>query len=98
LAFLKKAKGEGDRFLIVGLHTDPTINKYKGSNYPIMNLHERALSILACRYVDEIVIGAPYTVTKDLLEHFNVSLVLHGKTSFKRDPETNAVSIFTISV
>lgn len=77
LDFLKTAKEQGD-FLIVGLHTDPTVNRYKGSNYPIMNLHERVLSVLACRYVNEVVIGAPYAVTEELLSHFNVSLVCHG--------------------
>lgn len=48
LDFLEKAKEHGD-FLIVGLHTDPEVNKYKGGNYPIMNLHERVLSVLACK-------------------------------------------------
>lgn len=48
LDFLEKAKTFGD-FLIVGLHTDPEVNKYKGKNYPIMNLHERVLSVLACK-------------------------------------------------
>lgn len=48
LDFLEKAKALGD-YLIVGLHTDPVVNQYKGSNYPIMNLHERVLSVLACK-------------------------------------------------
>lgn len=48
LDFLEKAKQQGD-YLIVGLHTDPVVNQYKGSNYPIMNLHERVLSVLACK-------------------------------------------------
>lgn len=48
LEFLEKAKQMGD-YLIVGLHTDPVVNQYKGSNYPIMNLHERTLSVLACK-------------------------------------------------
>lgn len=48
LDFLEKAKQMGD-YLIVGLHTDPVVNEYKGSNYPIMNLHERTLSVLACK-------------------------------------------------
>lgn len=48
LDFLEKAKELGD-YLIVGLHTDPVVNKYKGGNYPIMNLHERVLSVLACK-------------------------------------------------
>ena len=40
LDFLELARSKGD-YLIVGLHTDPTVNRYKGANYPIMNLHER---------------------------------------------------------
>lgn len=48
LDFLEKAKSLGD-YIIVGLHTDPAVNKYKGGNYPIMNLHERVLSVLACK-------------------------------------------------
>lgn len=84
LDFLQKAKECGD-YLIVGLHTDPVVNRYKGSNYPIMNLHERVLSVLACKYVSEVVIGAPYTVTQDLLDHFNVNVVVHGHTEVKKD-------------
>ncbi|KAJ8953984.1 hypothetical protein NQ314_007177 [Rhamnusium bicolor] len=79
-----KAKEQGD-YLIVGLHTDPVVNRYKRSNYPIMNLHERVLSVLACKYVSEVVIGAPYTVSKDLMEHFKVDVVVHGKTPVMED-------------
>jgi ethanolamine-phosphate cytidylyltransferase len=77
-------------FLLVGIHDDRTANEVKGSNYPIMNLHERVLSVLACRYVDEVVIGAPYSVTRELLEAsgFKISLVVHGKTTV--DPDINA--------
>jgi len=32
-----------------------------------MNLHERSLSVLACRYVDEVIIGAPREVTQDMV-------------------------------
>ncbi|CAG2230202.1 PCYT2 [Mytilus edulis] len=82
--FLEKVSKEGD-FIIVGLHTDPVVNRYKGSNFPIMNLHERVLSVLACRYVNEVVIGAPYAVTADLLDHFKVDLVCHGDTPIMDD-------------
>merc|ERR1712136_497774 len=84
LDFLEKARAEGD-YLIVGLHTDPVVNQYKGANYPIMNLHERVLSVLACRYVDEVVIGAPYSVTADMLDHFKVDVVCHGNTPVSFD-------------
>lgn len=79
LSFLQKAAAHGD-YMVVGLHTDAEVNRYCGSNYPIMNLHERVLSVLACRFVDEVVIGAPYEVSSDLLSHFHVSLVIHGNT------------------
>nr|XP_002742026.1 PREDICTED: ethanolamine-phosphate cytidylyltransferase-like [Saccoglossus kowalevskii] len=84
LDFLEKARELGE-YIIVGLHTDPVVNRYKGSNYPIMNLHERVLSVLACRHVAEVVIGAPYQVTPELLDHFKVDLVCHGMTPVMAD-------------
>ncbi|CAO3650110.1 unnamed protein product [Cunninghamella echinulata] len=83
--FLKRAKALGD-FLIVGVHDDQTVNAIKGSNYPLMNLHERALSVLACRYVDEVIIGAPYSVTEDVLnKEYNVHIVAHSNTEIEPD-------------
>lgn len=46
--FLEKVKQHAE-YVVVGLHTDIVVNKYRGSNYPIMNLHERVLSVLACK-------------------------------------------------
>ncbi|XP_046895097.1 ethanolamine-phosphate cytidylyltransferase isoform X2 [Hypomesus transpacificus] len=74
-------------YVIVGLHFDQEVNRYKGKNYPIMNVHERTLSVLACRYVSEVVIGAPYAVSRDLLDHFKVDLVCHGKTEVFPDKD-----------
>lgn len=78
--FLEKASQLGD-YVIVGLLTDHESNKNFGYNYPIMNLHERVLAVLACRHVDEVVIGAPYHVTRETMEHFNVDVVVHGTPS-----------------
>ncbi len=44
---LRKAK-EAGQFLIVGIHTDATIEEVHGQS-PVMNLHERVLSVLALR-------------------------------------------------
>eukprot|EP00180_Rhodochaete_pulchella_P002797 Plantae.Rhodophyta-Rhodochaete_pulchella.ctg437.p1 GENE.Plantae.Rhodophyta-Rhodochaete_pulchella.ctg437~~Plantae.Rhodophyta-Rhodochaete_pulchella.ctg437.p1 ORF type:complete len:350 (+),score=57.71 Plantae.Rhodophyta-Rhodochaete_pulchella.ctg437:142-1050(+) len=74
---LRKAKELGD-FLLVGIHDDVTVNQYKGRNFPIMNLHERTLSVLSCRSVDEVIIGAPWSVTEDLIKTMNISVVVHG--------------------
>ncbi|KAE8677176.1 Ethanolamine-phosphate cytidylyltransferase [Hibiscus syriacus] len=74
---LKKARQLGD-FLLVGIHTDHIVSEQRGMPYPVMHLLERTLSVLACRYVDEVIIGAPWGVTKDMITTFNISLVVHG--------------------
>ncbi|XP_012474161.1 ethanolamine-phosphate cytidylyltransferase [Gossypium raimondii] len=74
---LKKARQLGD-FLLVGIHTDHIVREHRGMPYPVMHVHERSLSVLACRYVDEVIIGAPWEVTKDMITTFNISIVVHG--------------------
>jgi len=76
---LEKAKKEGD-YLIVGVYDDQTVNSYQGKNLPIMNLYERVLGVLSCRYVDEVVIGAPIEVTKDFLDSMKIQIVVCGTT------------------
>jgi ethanolamine-phosphate cytidylyltransferase len=73
---LRSARQLGD-FLLVGIHDDQSIRDSRGYR-PIMHLHERTLSVLACRYVDEVIIGAPWEVSKDMITTFNISLVVHG--------------------
>lgn len=77
IEYMRKAKELGD-FLLVGICDDETVNKHKGSNWPIMDLHERTLCVLSCKYVDEVIIGAPWEVSKDLITTMNVGLVVHG--------------------
>jgi len=74
---LKKTKEQGD-FLIVGIHDDETVNKHKGSNYPILSLQERVLNILALRYCDEVIIGAPWKISEHLIKSLNIQLVVQG--------------------
>ncbi|CAD6337605.1 unnamed protein product [Miscanthus lutarioriparius] len=81
---LRLARELGD-FLLVGIHTDQTISSTRGRHRPIMNLHERSLSVLACRYVDEVIIGAPWDVSKDMITTFNISLVVHGTIAENMD-------------
>lgn len=56
IKILQEARKHGD-FLLVGLHTDEDVSERRGAHLPIMSLHERSLSVLACRFVDEIVMG-----------------------------------------
>ena len=63
-------------YLIVGIHGDAIVNKIQGMNLPLMNLHERVLSVLGCRHVDDVVIDAPYVITKQMMESLNISEVV----------------------
>jgi ethanolamine-phosphate cytidylyltransferase len=72
---LQAAKALGS-FLLVGVHDDPTINRSLGKNYPIMNLHERVLNVLSCGHVDDVIIGAPWTVSEDMITTFNIQKVV----------------------
>lgn len=78
--FLEQARKLGD-YLIVGVFPDDVANRVRGSNYPIMNLHERVLSVLSCRFVDDVVFGAPWKITRDLMVTFNITVVAHGVVS-----------------
>ncbi|XP_021724989.1 ethanolamine-phosphate cytidylyltransferase-like [Chenopodium quinoa] len=77
---LRAARQLGD-FLLVGIYTDQTVSEIRGPGYPLMNLHERSLSVLGCRYVDEIIMGSPWEVTADMVTTFNICLVVHGTIS-----------------
>lgn len=61
---------------MVGIYSDETINNLKGSNFPIQNLHERVLNILAMKYVDEVIIGAPWLISEQFITNMNINLVL----------------------
>lgn len=45
---------------------------------PLMNLHERVLSVLGCQYVDDVLIDAPYEITPEMIARLNISEVLTG--------------------
>ncbi len=37
--------------------------------------------------MDEVVIGAPYSVTKGLMEHMKIDIVCHGETNVADDED-----------
>jgi ethanolamine-phosphate cytidylyltransferase len=45
---------------------------------PLMNLHERVLSVLGCEYVDDVLIDAPYEITPEMISRLNISEVVCG--------------------
>lgn len=82
--FLRAAKGLGT-YLVVGVHEDAEVERIKGRGRPVMRLTERVLGVLSCRYVDEVLIGAPYSVTCEVITRYRVSAVAHGATPVSRD-------------
>lgn len=63
IMMLKEAKSVCD-YLIVGLQTDPTIDRSE-KNKPVQSVFERFVQLQACKYVDEVVV---YETEKDLLD------------------------------
>ena len=62
ILMLKDARNQCDR-LIVGLQTDPTIDRPETKNKPIQSIEERKIQLEAVKYIDEIII---YTTEKEL--------------------------------
>lgn len=46
-----KGQDYGPVFLVAGVHDDEVINRWKGVNYPIMNIYERGLCVLQCKVI-----------------------------------------------
>ena len=92
----------GQAYIVAGVHDDHVINHWKGLNYPIMNIYERGLCVLQCRYINAVVFGAPFAPSKPYLETLplgRIDAVYHGPTSFMPltfDPysDAKAMAIF----
>lgn len=87
IEFLKKVNEaeQGKAYIVAGVHNDIVINQYRGSNYPIMNIYERGLCVLQCRYIQAVVFGAPLAPSKVYLESMpmgQISALYHGPTSY----------------
>ena len=62
VAMLAEARGQCD-YLIVGLQTDPTIDRPDTKNKPVQSIVERQIQLQAVKYVDEIIV---YQTESDL--------------------------------
>lgn len=62
IMMLKEARTQCD-YLIVGLQTDPTIDRPE-KNKPVQGVFERYEQLKACKYIDEILV---YATEEDLL-------------------------------
>lgn len=78
IGMLREARANCD-YLIVGLQTDPTIDRPNEKNKPVQTLVERYAQLNALKLVDEIV---PYQTEQDLvdiLELFQIDVRFLGE-------------------
>lgn len=83
-------------YLVVGVHDDVPV---PGRMPPIMTLQERVLNVLAMKYVDDVIIGAPYVITKELIKQVEPSVVVEGSNPTRTNQEEsyripNEIGIF----
>lgn len=91
MAFLKKARSQGD-YLLVGIHADDiTASRKRG---PILTMDERVESIRGCRYADEVLPDAPWRIDREWIKKHSIDLVVHGDDySEEQLKETHSVPI-----
>lgn len=63
-----------------------------------MNLHERSLSVLACRYADEVIIGAPGEVSKDMVISIHMNTVGKSLVTFLLLYYYSSTSVFSYNL
>ena len=68
---LKECKENCD-YLVVGLQTDPTIDRPE-KNKPIQTVFERFVQLQACKYIDEIVVYATEAELLDVLRSYKLN-------------------------
>jgi glycerol-3-phosphate cytidylyltransferase len=76
IMMLKEARTQCD-YLIVGLQTDPTIDRPE-KNKPVQGIFERYVQLQACKYVDEIVVYATEKELLDVLQSYPIDVRILG--------------------
>ena len=76
IMMLKEAKSNCD-YLIVGLQTDPTIDRPE-KNKPIQSVFERFVQLDSCKYVDEVIVYATETELLDILRSYPIDIRIVG--------------------
>jgi glycerol-3-phosphate cytidylyltransferase len=74
---LKEAKSQCD-YLLVGLQTDPTIDRPE-KNRPVQSVFERYVQLQACKYVDEVVVYATEKELMDVLHSYPIDVRIVGE-------------------
>lgn len=84
LLMLEEAKKQCD-YLIVGLQTDPTIDRPKEKNKPVQSVFERFIQLEACKYIDKVI---PYATEKELVDillSYHIDVRILGEEYLDKD-------------
>ena len=74
LNLIKRSAEAGD-YLIVGVHSDKSVESYKRK--PIIEEDQRYEIVRSCRYVDEVIEDAPLVITRSFIEQHGIGCVIH---------------------
>jgi glycerol-3-phosphate cytidylyltransferase len=77
IMMLKEAKEQCD-YLIVGLQTDPTLDR-ANKNKPVQGVFERFVQLNACVYVNEVVVYATEKELRDILLSYKIDVRILGE-------------------
>ena len=89
---LKECKENCD-YLIVGLQTDPTLDRPE-KNKPIQTVFERFVQLQSCKYVDEVVVYATESELLDVLRSYKLNTRFVGEEY--RDKEFTGKSLVPV--
>ena len=83
IMMLKECKDNCD-YLIVGLQTDPTIDR-PDKNKPVQSVFERFVQLQSCKYVDEIVVYGTENELLDVLRSYKINIRFVGEEYRAKD-------------
>ena len=83
IMMLKEAKEQCER-LIVGLQTDPTLDR-ASKNKPVQGVFERFVQLHACKFVDEVVVYGTEKELKDILLSYPIDVRILGEEYQEKD-------------
>lgn len=84
LLMLEEAKKQCD-YLIVGLQTDPTIDRPTEKNKPVQSVFERFIQLEACKYVDKVIPYATENELVDILLSYHIDVRILGEEYMQKD-------------